>query len=123
MHLIKLVVLGAPGVGKTSIIQQFVENYFNDSYNSTTLNPFENSYNFAIIMNESVYQVKIVDMPVISYFPSNAFYEWSDYRGCALRSAHGYLLIFDLTSPGELIIDVCFINVECLNHKVSAKRI
>lgn len=52
-------------------------------------------------MNSNLYQVKLIDMPTISYFPSNAFCEWTDYRGCALRSASAYVLVFDLTSPSS----------------------
>jgi GTPase SAR1 family protein len=44
--------------------------------------------------------VKVLDMPCISYFPNTAYHEWSDFRSCALRSANGYLLVFDLSSPG-----------------------
>lgn len=102
MHLVKLVVLGATGTGKSSIIQQFLESTFTEVRSATTLNPADNSYTFTIIMNGSVYQIKIIDMPMINYFPTNSFFEWTDYRGCALRSAHGYLLIFDLTSPGNI---------------------
>lgn len=98
--LIKLVVLGATGTGKSSIVHQFLESTFFDKRIPTKLNSRENSYSFTVVMNGNVYEVKIVDMPMISYFPANSYYEWSDFCGCALRSAHGYLLVFDLTSPG-----------------------
>lgn len=97
MHLVKLVVLGGPGVGKTSLIEQFLRNEFGEHGETSKSG---DTYNFSIIMNSNLFHVKIIDMPMINYFPANAFYEWTDYRGCALRSADAYLLLFDLTSPG-----------------------
>lgn len=101
MHLVKLVVLGAPGVGKTSLIEQFIHSNFSGLHKSSSMNLRENVYSFSLVFNENLYHVKIVDMPMINYFPGNSFYEWTDYRGCAIRSAHGYILVFDLTSPGK----------------------
>ena len=44
------------------------------------------------------FQVKIVDCPVIPYFPVNSLYEWTDYRGYGLRNATAYVLVYDITS-------------------------
>ncbi|CAG2162262.1 unnamed protein product [Oppiella nova] len=85
------------GVGKTSLVQQFIDNHFEGTYRPTPQSG--DSYSFSIIMNSNLYQIKIIDMPVINYFPSNTLLEWVDYRQCALRNANGYLFVFDLTSP------------------------
>lgn len=98
-HLVKLCVLGSSGVGKTSLVEQFLENNFQGDHRPTKMSA-DNTYNFSILINSNLYHVKIIDMPMISYFPANTFYEWTDFRQCALRNAHGYLLVFDLTSPG-----------------------
>ncbi|XP_074595629.1 ras-like protein family member 10B [Brevipalpus obovatus] len=100
MPLVKLVVLGATGTGKSSIIHQFLESTFIDKRSATILNPRDNSYTFTVALNGIVHEIKLMDMPMINYFPSNTLYEWTDFRACALRSAHGYILVFNLTSPG-----------------------
>lgn len=95
MHLVKLVVLGAPGVGKTALLEHFLQD------SQPIVDPaHENAYFVTVIANDTIFQVKIMDMPAIAYFPGNAYSEWQDYKGKALRNAHGYLLVFDLTSPG-----------------------
>lgn len=98
-HLVKLCVLGSTGVGKTSLVEQLLKNNFDSLYRPT--NQSGETSIFSVLMNSNLYQVKIIDMPMISYFPANSFYEWTDYRQCALRNANGYLLVFDLTSPGS----------------------
>jgi Ras-like protein family protein 10B len=101
-HLVKLCVLGSCGVGKTSLVEQFIYNNFDGNHRPTKLSG--DTYNFSIIsssINSNLCHIKIIDMPMISYFPTNSFYEWTDYRRCALRTAHAYIIVFDLTSPGS----------------------
>ncbi len=98
-HLVKLCVLGSCGVGKTSLVEQFIYNNFDGNHRPTKLSG--DTYNFSVIINSNLYHIKILDMPMISYFPTNSFYEWTDYRLCALRTAHAYVIVFDLTSPGS----------------------
>jgi Ras-like protein family protein 10B len=95
MQRVKIAVLGAPGVGKTSIIQQFVSNNFKDEYKPTDK---RRTYHPAIIINDHLYEVKILDCPCIPYFPVSSLYEWNDYRGYGLRSATAYVLVYDITS-------------------------
>ncbi|RZF37275.1 hypothetical protein LSTR_LSTR005607, partial [Laodelphax striatellus] len=93
VDLVKVIILGAPGVGKTSIIQQFVWNDFSDDYESTDR---KHTYYPSVIINDRLYELKIFDLPAIPYFPVNSFYEWTDFRFYGLRSATAYLLVFDL---------------------------
>ncbi|CAG9861685.1 unnamed protein product [Phyllotreta striolata] len=92
---IKVILLGAPAVGKTSIIQQFVWNDFCDEYVPTER---KHTYYPSVITNERLYEIKISDLPVIPYFPVNSYYEWANYRYYGLRSATAYVLVFDLSN-------------------------
>ncbi|KAK2161885.1 hypothetical protein LSH36_108g05027 [Paralvinella palmiformis] len=92
---VKIALLGAQGVGKTSIVQQFVCNTFTDEYVPTKRRI---CYHPSIIINDHLYEVKITDFPMIPYFPISSLYEWSDYRGCGLRNATAYVLVFDITN-------------------------
>ncbi|GLH08978.1 Ras-like protein family member 10B [Gryllus bimaculatus] len=62
MELVKLVLLGAPGVGKTSLVQQFVWNDFLDAYVPTERKP-PHSYPSVIIKTKRLYEPKSSDIP------------------------------------------------------------
>lgn len=95
MHLVKLVVLGAPGCGKTSLIRQFVQHEFSD-YIPTKQ---KHLYYPTIVVEDRLYEVQIVDLPNVSFFPKDTFEEWAFYRGYGLRTCTAYILIFDVTMP------------------------
>ncbi|XP_052751966.1 ras-like protein family member 10B isoform X1 [Galleria mellonella] len=95
LDLIKVVLLGAPAVGKTSIIQQFVWSDFSEEYVPTDR---KHTFYPSVIINEHLYEVKITDVPVIPYFPINSYYEWAHYRFYGLRNATAYILVFDLSN-------------------------
>lgn len=92
---IKVVLLGASAVGKTSIIQQFVWNDFYEEYIPTEK---KHTYYPSVITNDRLYEIKISDIPVIPYFPVNSYYEWTNYRYYGLRSSSAYILVFDLSN-------------------------
>lgn len=93
MVLVKLFILGAPHVGKTSIVRQFTANDFSDVYSPTSV---KSAFYPSVMVNERVYEVRIVDIPPLSQFPSDALEEWgSGCRGVGLRSATAYILAFD----------------------------
>ena len=52
----------------------------------------------AVIINEHLYEVRIIDCPYIPYFPVSSLYEWTDFRGYGLRNATAYILVYDITS-------------------------
>ena len=95
MQKVKIAVLGAPGVGKTSLIQQFVCNQFSEEYIPTEKKV---CYYPSVIINDHLYEVKLLDIPYIPYFPVNSLYEWTDFRGYGLRNATSYILVYDITS-------------------------
>ncbi|XP_071749004.1 ras-like protein family member 10B [Lepeophtheirus salmonis] len=76
-NLVKLVLLGAPGVGKTSIIQQFVWGTFEPAYLPTER---KETYYPSVILNDHNYELKIVDIPDLPFFPVNSFYNLSDLQ-------------------------------------------
>ena len=92
---VKIVMLGAASVGKTSIVQQFVYNNFSEEYIPTQ---HKVCYHPSVIINEHIYEVKITDCPMIPYFPLDSLYEWTDFRGYGLRNATAYVLVFDITN-------------------------
>lgn len=92
---VKVILLGAPAVGKTSIIQQFVWNDFNEDYVPTDR---KHTYYPSVITNDRRFEIKISDIPVIPYFPVNSYYEWTNFRYYGLRSCTAYVLVFDLSN-------------------------
>ncbi|CAL8129876.1 unnamed protein product [Orchesella dallaii] len=93
MHFVKIVVLGASNVGKTSIIQQFTTNTFPEEYCST-VRPLVHTR--TVMLDNRVYQLKIVDLPPLSSFPQNSLEEWTG--GVSLRSASAYILVYDASN-------------------------
>lgn len=70
-------------------------NSFSDDYVATDS---KHTYYPSVMINDHLYELKILDIPVIPYFPVNSYYEWSDYRFFGLRSANAYILVFDLSN-------------------------
>ena len=89
-----IVVLGSRGAGKTSLVRQFVHNEFTEECHMTSSKCF---YYVSAVVNERLYELKLVDCPAINRFPSNSIQEWNDYRGYGLRQAAAYLLVYDVT--------------------------
>ncbi|XP_023338851.1 ras-like protein family member 10B [Eurytemora carolleeae] len=92
---IKLAVLGDTGVGKSAVLERFVRNSFSSHHERTTR---KQEYMPSLILDNSIFELKIVDIPVINRFPANSEEEWEEYRFYGLRSAHAYLLVFDVSS-------------------------
>merc|ERR1711981_35759 len=93
---VKVVVLGAPGVGKTAIVQQFVYGTFESSYYPTAK---KETHYPSVIHHDHKYNLKIVDIPDIPFFPVSSFYNISDLKAYGLRDANAYILVFDLLCP------------------------
>ncbi|XP_016839293.1 ras-related protein Rap-1b isoform X2 [Nasonia vitripennis] len=95
LERVKVVFLGAPGVGKSSIIRQFVWSEFSEEYRPTDR---RETYYPSVVLAERLYELKITDLPTIPYFPVSSHLEWTDFRYYGLRSATAYVLVFDLSN-------------------------
>ena len=58
----------------------------------------------------------MVDLPVVSKFPSNSDDEWENYRHFGLRSADAYLLVYDLSTPSS------FHFIQCTRDQIAMSR-
>ncbi|KAG8236111.1 hypothetical protein J437_LFUL000473 [Ladona fulva] len=112
--LVKIILLGAPAVGKTSIVQQFVWNDFCDAYYPTDR---RHCYYPSVIINGRLYDLKISDLPPVPYFPVDSLYEWTDFRSYGLRSATAYVLVFDLSNAADT-----FHHIKCLREQMANSR-
>ncbi|XP_050575968.1 ras-like protein family member 10B isoform X2 [Bombus affinis] len=92
---VKVVFLGAPGVGKSSIIRQFVWSEFCEEYKPTER---RETFYPSVVLADRLYELKITDLPMIPYFPVSSHLEWTDFRYYGLRSANAYVLVFDLSN-------------------------
>ncbi|XP_014224779.1 ras-related protein rapA [Trichogramma pretiosum] len=95
LERVKIIFLGANGVGKTSIIRQFVWNEFSEDYRPTER---RETYYPSVVLAERMYELKISDLPTIPYFPVSSHLEWTDFRYYGLRSATAYVLVYDLSN-------------------------
>lgn len=92
---VKVVFLGAPGVGKSSIIRQFVWCEFSEEYRPTEK---RETFYPSVVLADRLYELKITDLPTIPFFPVSSDLEWTDFRYYGLRSATAYVLVFDLSN-------------------------
>lgn len=62
-------VLGAPKVGKTAIVRQFLYHDFTEKYS-----PTEDRYIYrpSVMLNGNSYDLKIMDVPYMAAFPANS---------------------------------------------------
>lgn len=93
VETLSIAVIGAPGVGKTSIIRQFIYNDFSEVYTPTRCRYV---YRPSVILNGSMYELKVLDVPPISSFPSSSSQEWLDLRCRGVRNANAYILVYDI---------------------------
>lgn len=53
-------------------------------------------YYFFIIINDYLYDFKIIDCFYIFYFLENFFYEWMDFCGYGFRNVIVYIFVYDI---------------------------
>lgn len=96
--LVKVCVLGSSAVGKSTLIQQFVENHFEETHQPTA--PRGSSIRHSSCsLNGQLYHFKLVDMPAIKEFPATSLAEWTHFQQVVLHTADAYLFVFDLNTP------------------------
>ncbi|CAK9295989.1 unnamed protein product [Gordionus sp. m RMFG-2023] len=95
MNLIKIVLLGAPGVGKSALVERFTSGEFTGVYKPTLC---KETYYVTMIVNDRAYHLRINDLPSIPNFPSDSLDEWTHYRHYGLLTADAYLMVFDINS-------------------------
>ncbi|XP_070806981.1 ras-like protein family member 10A isoform X2 [Pituophis catenifer annectens] len=99
VETLTVAVLGAPKVGKTAIVRQFLYHDFTEKYS-----PTEDRYIYrpSVMLNGNSYDLKIMDVPYVAAFPANTpggEKEWSDLKCWGLRNTDAYILVYDICSP------------------------
>lgn len=91
-HLIKIVIIGAPGAGKTSLMLRFIENHYDESYISTIGVDFKLK---TIRVGDSILKLQVWDTAGQERFRSitRSYY----------RNSHGCLAMFDLTDRNSFL--------------------
>uniref|UniRef100_A0A8C6PT38 RAS-like, family 10, member A n=1 Tax=Nothobranchius furzeri TaxID=105023 RepID=A0A8C6PT38_NOTFU len=79
VETLSIAVIGAPGVGKTSIIRQFIYNDFSEVYTPTRTRYV---YRPSVILNGNMYELKVLDVP-------------GNNPG-GVRNANAYILVYDI---------------------------
>nr|XP_015221495.1 PREDICTED: ras-like protein family member 10A isoform X1 [Lepisosteus oculatus] len=93
VETLSIAIIGGPGVGKTSIIRQFLYNDFTEVYTPTNSRYV---YRPSVILNGNMYDLKIMDVPPLSSFPASTSQEWMDLRCRGVRNANAYILVYDI---------------------------
>lgn len=81
----KIIVLGTPGVGKSSIISRFKDNVFLDFYEPTIMN----TTNKKLKLNDEIIDLEIVDMDGQTEYTIFSFNKYA-------FGVHGYLLVYSI---------------------------
>lgn len=100
----RLVVLGAGGVGKSSIISRFLKGVFSESYKPTVEDLHCRDYD----VNGSIIKVDILDTAGNLEFPA--------MRRLSISTAHAFLLVFALDSHDS------FLEVQALWEQIKEQR-
>lgn len=91
-HLIKIVIIGAPGAGKTSLMLRFIENHYDESYISTIGVDFKLK---TIRVGDSILKLQVWDTAGQERFRSitRSYY----------RNSHGCIAMFDITDRNSFL--------------------
>ncbi|XP_033123327.1 ras-like protein family member 10B [Anneissia japonica] len=101
MESVHIVVLGAPGVGKTSLIEQHVTCRFPEIPKPTTV---ASVYTTAAVLDSQLFEINIVDMPTIPFYPLEDSIrrpsedEMNGYAS-AISAAEALIFVYDINSP------------------------
>ncbi|XP_054747881.1 ras-like protein family member 10B, partial [Anastrepha obliqua] len=90
---LKAAFLGASGVGKTSILQQFFYHDFPKTHETTTRKKI---YKSCLVCDTCIRELMVLDVPPQKRFPADNFAEWNNGHPLGLRTVHAYVLVFDM---------------------------
>ena len=89
-YAFKLLLVGEPEVGKTSLIKRYVDDFFKEGYQITLGVDFLSK---TVMIKDTEVSFQIWDVAGQSGF--------TNFRHLYLKKAHGVFLVFDLTRPEE----------------------
>ncbi|KAM8703536.1 hypothetical protein ACLKA7_008198 [Drosophila subpalustris] len=90
---LKAAFLGATGVGKTSILQQFFYHDFPKTHQTTT---HRKIYKNCLVCDACIRELMVLDVPPQKRFPADNFAEWNNGHPLGLRTVHAYVLVYDM---------------------------
>jgi len=91
MSLLKMVVLGGGGVGKSALTIQFTQNLFVTEYDPT----IENSYRKQVALDDTYVMLDILD--------TAGQEEYSVMRGQYIRTGAGFILVYSVASKASFL--------------------
>ncbi|XP_041525217.1 uncharacterized protein LOC121459474 isoform X1 [Microtus oregoni] len=94
---LRVAVLGAPGVGKTAIIRQFLFGDYPERHRPTD---GPRLYRPAVLLDGAVYDLSIRDGDVAGPSSSpRSLEEWPDPKEWSLQDTDAFVLVYDICSP------------------------
>jgi small GTP-binding protein len=91
----KILLLGEPEVGKTSLIKRYVDNFFEEGYQITLGVDFLSK---TVIMEDPDGNDQELSFQIWDVAGQSSF---TNFRHLYLKKAHGVFLVFDLSRPEE----------------------
>ncbi|XP_027720406.1 ras-like protein family member 10A isoform X2 [Vombatus ursinus] len=111
---LRVAVLGAPGVGKTAIIRQFLYGDFPERHRPTAARRL---YRPAVLLNGAVYDLSISDGgPGPAPAPAAGPAELPDLKDWSLQDMDAFVLVYDICSPDS------FDYVKVLRQQIAENR-
>ncbi|MBD3229583.1 MAG: GTP-binding protein [Candidatus Lokiarchaeota archaeon] len=93
-YIYKCIIVGDPGVGKTSLINRYVEDKFESEYKATIgTNILKKE---VIIEGKNEEEEKIVDLTIWDIAGQE---KWKHYRHIYYRGSQGCFVVYDVTRP------------------------
>jgi len=98
---IRLVALGGPKVGKSSIVKRFLFNTFTDKYKATVEDLYSKEYDFGSI----TLKVDVLDTAGDLQFPA--------MRRLSIATAHAFLLVYSVDNVASFeVVKGCFREIQ-----------
>ncbi|XP_062534101.1 ras-like protein family member 10B [Armigeres subalbatus] len=90
---LKVAFLGASGVGRTSILQQFFKHDFPKTHVRTSR---RSVYRSCLVCDTCIRELMVIDVPPQRRFPVDNLAEWNNGHPLGLRTVHTYVLVYDM---------------------------